>query len=189
MTEANPQKLSDAYHRARRSLGLYSALLLACLHRVAHHDDDLRLIWIDDIHLIAQRMSADEWRLFEQAAADRRVHAVCAKGISLARHYFHTALPHAMSPELDSRGGPDAHNSEAATAAFLDGRSRRIDILRSDLRALSRWGDRVRLLKEHAFPSAAYMRSKYAVSHRAWLPLLYGRRIVAGGWRWLRRVE
>ncbi len=40
-----------------RTLGLADALLLACLHRVAHHADEIQLLWLWDVHLLIQHAS------------------------------------------------------------------------------------------------------------------------------------
>ena len=57
----------------------------------------------------------------------------------------------------------------------------------ASLRGLTRWRDRVRLLREVAFPAPAYVlaRSEYQM---AWLttpllPYLYARRLVVGIWK------
>ena len=49
----------------------------------------------------------------------------------------------------------------------------------SNFRAL-KWSDRWTLLREHLFPPADYMMSKYGARHRAWLPVLYLKRIAGG---------
>ena len=69
------------------------ALLLACIHRVAHHHDIERLIWLYDIHLLREAMSADEHARFWRLAAERRVVAICERSIELADEWF-AAAPH-----------------------------------------------------------------------------------------------
>ena len=41
-------------------------------------------------------------------------------------------------------------------------------------------------MREHLFPSSAYMRQVYAPSSRLPLPVLYALRIVRGMWGWFR---
>jgi hypothetical protein len=63
----------------------------------------------------------------------------------------------------------------------------------ASLRGLPGWRDRLRLLREVAFPTTAYMRRAYGVEHQrfgaALLPALYLRRMVAGGWKVLTGVK
>ena len=52
------------------------ALFVACVHRVAHHDDAIDLLWLWDIHLLASRLSADpEFSLASLEAGTRALAA------------------------------------------------------------------------------------------------------------------
>ncbi len=56
------------------------ALLLACVHRAAHHDLSDELLWLYDIHLLAQRFIAGEWGDFVARASRSQVRvAVCRR--------------------------------------------------------------------------------------------------------------
>jgi hypothetical protein len=61
-----------------------------------------------------------------------------------------------------------------------------VDVLLSDVTALPDWRARARLVKEHVFPPAAYMREAYGISGRGWLPALYIWRFATGARRWFR---
>ena len=167
-----------------RGLGRVHALMLACVHRVAHHPADERLIWIHDIHLLSGSMSREEARALASLAVDRGVSAVCADGLAAAQRWFGTVLPEGLLDALTARprGEPEA------SAVFLRPDGSRAEELLSDLRALPDWPTRLRLLYEHAFPSPAYMSGMYMVSNRALLPALYAHRICRGAWKWFRRA-
>jgi putative nucleotidyltransferase-like protein len=154
------------------------ALLIACIHRAAHHRDAADLIWVYDIHLIASRLTEGEWRRFVDLAVDRKVSRLCARGLQLAADSFHTQIPDGVPDRLSGK--------REASAIYLRRDLRGVDRLAADLRAL---GPRraPRLLKEHLFPPASYMREKYGVQHAALVPALYAYRIVAGAAGWLRR--
>jgi putative nucleotidyltransferase-like protein len=154
------------------------ALLIACIHRAAHHQDADDLIWIYDIHLIASRLTGGEWERFVNLAVDRTVSRLCARGLQLAADRFHTQLPDGVRDRLS--------RTREASSIFLRRDLRGIDRLAADLRAV---GPRrvPRLLKEHLFPPASYMREKYGVQHAALMPAVYAYRIVAGAAGWLRR--
>jgi Uncharacterised nucleotidyltransferase len=155
------------------------ALMLSCIHRAAHHHDAPDLIWIYDIHLIAGRLDADAWARFAWLAADRQVSAICARGLALAQRHFHTPVPR----EWQQRSAPLRRRPLEPSAVLLRGDLRPVDRLRADLRALHR-RQRTRLLREHLFPPASYMRAKYGVRSRTLLPALYAYRMVAGAARW-----
>jgi hypothetical protein len=163
-----------------RTLSPADSLLLACLHRVAHHKDRLQLLWLWDIHLLASRMAAGEFQAFAAAALRARVGAVCAHSLAVAQECFRTAIPDDVTRRLvDATGEP--------SAVFVDRAMTPFDVARADLAALHGWRARVGLLREHLFPSPGYMRRKYADWPAALLPLAYVHRMIRGAPRWLRR--
>ena len=156
------------------------ALLLACIHRVAHHADTTYLLWLVDVHLLARSLTAADRNGFVALASAKRVRAVCARTLTLAQDAL-GGLDAAWIDSLASSGVV-----EEPTARFVGGRLRQVDILKSDLDATA-WGSRMQLLREHLFPPASYMRERYPGWPSLLLPLAYARRIVAGAPRWLRR--
>lgn len=159
------------------------ALLLACVHRVAHHHDSERLLWLCDIDLLRARMSDDEHARFWRRAADRRVLAVCARSIALAeeslgREPSHRAERYLSERELAQR---------EASRRFLDRRITYAGVTLANLRALP-WSARLRRLRQLAFPPAAFMRQSFPTRSRAALPWLYVYRGARGFARLFRRV-
>jgi hypothetical protein len=157
------------------------SLVIACAHRVAHHGDTDQLLWLFDIHLLARSLTAAERDEFTALVTARRLRAVAAKGLASAAGAF---------------GGIDAHwiavlqagpSTAEPSAVFLGGSMRRVDVLTADLAATARWRDRVRLLREHLFPAAAFMYERYGTHRAAALPILYAHRIVSGAPKWFRR--
>ena len=73
-----------------RGLGSVHALMLACVHRVAHHASNERLIWIYDIHVLTEALSPAEVAAFAALAVDRSVSAICADGLAAAHRWFRT---------------------------------------------------------------------------------------------------
>ena len=165
-----------------RGLSSVDALVLAAVHRIAHHFDSDHLIWLYDIDLIARSLTHDEWREFAALVRARKVAAVCQRSLQRAVDRFGTNVPAWVWTDLVSG---DAAEGER-TARYLARRTH-LGVVLDDLRTLSGWRDRWRLVREHAFPPAAYMRSVYAPSSAAPLPLLYARRLLRGGRKWLKK--
>ena len=195
---ANPQVFADliSYEELRAAavpipslgpgawgLGTIHALLIACVHRVAHHRDADRLIWLNDIQLLASRLSAAEWIAFDALSEARGVRQVCARSLDRTTAVFGDAWPLRPREQSHTRLMPE----ESATAAFLKPNRRYVEVVLGDLRALPSWRDRVRLLGQHVFPPAVYMRHRYAPTSSAPLPVLYLRRALHGAWKWLAR--
>jgi hypothetical protein len=168
--------------RGARGLSDRHALLVACIHRVAHHDNSDRLIWFYDIQLLATAMSAERREEVADVARAKHLGAVCASGITLALDRFRTEIPRGWVDRLRTNG-----RDAETTAAFLQDRRTKMHVLLSDFRVLRGWRPKLRLIQQHLFPPAAYIRRAYAVSHRSFLPLAYAYRIVRGVGKWVRR--
>jgi hypothetical protein len=160
------------------------ALLLACIHRVAHHHDIERLIWLYDIHLLRESMSADEHAHFWRRAADRRVVAICERSIELADEWFAASSRNRASDFLSESD----RNRDEPSAAFLDHGRTRGGVLNADLKALS-WRGRLQRVRELAFPPIGFMRQSFPLAPTAALPVLYIWRGVRGVMRLLRKVR
>jgi hypothetical protein len=166
-----------------RGLGRVHALVLACVHRVAHHADAPLLIWLYDIHLLASSMNAVEWREFATLATGRGVGAVCRRSLELSVERFATPVPAEVLSSA-ALGGADAHRTPAA--AYLR-QARRAAGMWWDFKLLPSWRDRARLARQHVFPPVEYMRDVYAPASGAPLAVLYARRAWRGARKWFGR--
>ena len=164
-----------------RTLAPADALLLACVHPVMHHRNAQPLLWMFDVHLLAAALSNEEFERFTERAIAKKVSAICAQQLWTAALKFGSPVPDAVIRRLTAGGGPEP------SAAYLErGRGWGNELLDS-LRGLPGWRDRLRLLREVAFPTAAYIRQAYGFERwpfgAALLPALYVHRIMAGGWK------
>ena len=165
-----------------RGLSQTHALLVACIHPAAHHRHAQRLIWQYDVHLLASRFTPADWDAFSAMALERQVTSVCRRTLDLVRQRFGTTVPDG------TLGRGAASPADRETAAYLSPGRRQIQDALSDFRALPTWSDRLRLVRQHLFPSAHYMRDVYAPASLAPLPVLYARRALRGARRWLMRT-
>jgi hypothetical protein len=138
------------------------ALLLACVHRVAHHQDSQKLIWLVDIDRLRMRMSAEEHERFWRLAHERRVAAVCAHSIATADEWLGRA------PKFMPSGIP----ADEPSRVFLDRDLRYGTRILADLRALP-WSARLARLWQLAFPPRAFMQQSFPARSRFALPWLY----------------
>lgn len=164
-----------------RTLAPADTLLLACVHRVAHHQDRVNLLWLWDVHLVASGLSAAGWEQFLAAAAAARVQAICARGLELAHECFGTSIPDAVLQTL----GAARHEP---AASFLGDGLRTVDVARADLAALTSWRRKLALVREHLCPPLAYMRVRYPGCPPVLLPFAYVHRAVRGAPKWFERM-
>lgn len=167
-----------------RALGRVDALLLACIHRVAHHHDSDRVIWLVDIALLRERMSRDEHRLFWRMAAEGRVVAVCERSIALADGWMPRPA-HDRAADYLSAG---ERGRKEASRVFLDRNITRGRVMVANLRALS-WRARMRRLWQLAFPPRSFVRHTLGTRSKAALPLLYVYRGARGVARLFRKAR
>jgi hypothetical protein len=151
-----------------RGLAPEHALLLACVHRVAHHHDSDRLIWLADIALLLRTMTADEHARFWRAARDHGALAICRRSVELAGAWA-GALPGAdparwLSAQDLARVEPSRVLLERDLAY---GR-----LLLANLAALPMRA-RVRRVRQLLFPPADYLRQALGAGP---LPVLWLRR-------------
>jgi hypothetical protein len=165
------------------TVGDAHALLLALVHRAGHHPGSREMLWIYDLHLLADRLTAVEMLRVEELAGSRGLSQIAADGLALARDWFGTAAADQAVGRLRHRA---AHQENAAV---IRGRWNQADLLRLELGALGTWRARGRLVREHLFPPASYMRARYGLRSNLLVPALYVWRALRGAPRWFRRRE
>lgn len=166
-----------------RCLDQVSALLLACIHRVAHHRDSDRLIWLVDIARLRDGLTREnEGELWRRAAAGRVI-AVCERSIALADDWMSRRRP----TGADDWVSAEERSSEEPSRVFLDRDITHGGLLAANLRALP-WRSRLERLWQLAFPPAAFMRQRFGPRSAASLPWLYVYRWIRGVGRLFRRA-
>lgn len=164
-----------------RTIASHMALILACAHKAAHHRSD-RLIWLLDIHLLAERLSPAAGEELRRLAREWRVSVLTRKGLLDA----HAAFRGERARDLAGPLGPDGASGEEHTAKFLGGAPTGARGVVGELRVL-RTGRRITFIRELLFPDRRYMRRRYAHRRRTPLAILYLERVVLGCVGWLRR--
>lgn len=155
------------------------ALAIACVHQVAHHLGQDRLLWMYDVHLLVESLEDIDADHFVHRSAERKMTRICQAVIGTAAGRFPSPRAAELVRRLGAAGGPEP------SAALIEARSP-LAAAFQDLRVQPRWSDRLHLAAGHLFPPAAYMRTAYAAGSRAPLLLLYLDRILRGIPRWVR---
>ena len=166
-----------------RGLSYVDALLLACIHRVAHHHDSDRLIWLVDIGLLRTRMSPAEHARFWRLAAEGRVVGVCERSIAVTDAWL-SAARHDLAEEYLSS---EERSREEPSRVFLDPGITHGGVMAASLRALP-WKARLERLWQVAFPPAGFIRERFGARHPLTLPWWYIYRGVRGVARLFRKA-
>ena len=158
------------------------ALVFSCVHRVAHHSRDARLIWTSDVARQASACTAEDVDGVVTRASAQGVAAICAQELETARAVWGGHTGAFAAPVIEALRVAGAR--EASRAFLAQGRGPAGDLW-LDLTALPAWGDRARLVAEHLFPPRAFMLRQPGATPRS-LPWRYARRILAGSFKWIR---
>ena len=168
---------------AAAGLGHVHALLLACLHRAIHrvspyysdgtaHFGGDRLVWLYDIHLLANAFRPDDWRAFADLARQKGLAEVCREGLEMTTARLGTAC------DRDALAALAAPGQTEPAAAYVA--SRRLAQIVRDLGAVPGMRKRLLFLREMLVPPADYLRMLYRHAQWQWLPWLYTRHVVDG---------
>jgi hypothetical protein len=163
------------------TLAPVDALLFACIHRIAHHNDSHLLIWLSDVKLLAERLSATEWEQFIELATRKQLMSVCRETLAAT-----AALLDGCGEGLRRFDGLERPGTPEPSAAYLGGVRSRLRSLALDVKGAAGAAAKLRLLAGHAFPDPAYMRNRYGATSRIGLVSAYAQRAAAGTWRTMR---
>jgi len=153
------------------------ALLLACLHRVTHHENSVRLVWLYDIALLAGGLSDKEWEQVRRIAFRKALCGVCATGIEMAASFFRCS-PRTFSQVATLHALGRKHDEPSL--AYLGARRGPLRRILLDARHTGSLPRTIQLLASHAFPDAAYMRRTYGARNPLSLARSYAYRAARG---------
>ena len=158
-----------------RTLALADALLFACLHRAGHaaEGEGNRLIWLYDIHLLCEALTANELEYFIGQARTHRVAALCLDALEQTQLRFHTRLSDTILSQLK-----DSSSQPEPSARYLQ--KSRLAQFKCNLALLPTTMDKLAYMGETLFPSQSYILTKYKTRNRLLLPLLYLHRFILG---------
>jgi hypothetical protein len=153
--------------------GPVHALLFACIHRVAHHEDSPNPLWLYDMKLLAEGFTERDWSRFWSLASEKRIVTVCSQGLRLTTRLV--AGPAAIGAHT-----PDEGDRREQSAAYIGGTGTPWRSFCLNVRGTTGFGAKARLLAAYAFPDQTYMRTAYETKDAAALTAAYVRRAVTG---------
>ncbi len=148
------------------------AFLLACMHRVNNLWPGIadRLIWLYDIHLLAESFTEQQWQTLIQLAENHSLCGPCLDGINKTHEFFKTAIPDSIHHRFKAGALKEGFNPKNAQIRW------RYKWLA--FRHLPSTTIRLRWLLQYVFPDIQYMRNRYHFKKNIYLPWFYGVRIV-----------
>ncbi len=159
------------------------AMLLACMHRathrnnpyyvdgVAHYDSD-RLIWLMDIHLLAEKFDAAGLESLLNAAHEKGLSVEVVESLKLAHACFGTVRLEDFLNSLPAQTRRETASEYLASSSIKQHWM--------DFAAIENLQGKLSFAAEHVFPPADYMRQKYPNAAAWQLPGLYLHRAFTG---------
>lgn len=156
------------------ALSTPDALLHALVHRVAHHNSTVDLLWLNDMRLLMSRMTTPDWELLATAAHGSRVCQIVLDGLHVLREVMDVAAPASIERDLAAvRGEP--------SAALLGGSLTELRLQWVNFRSLPGVRTKTAFIRAHLMPPDAELQkdaTQWPVSVR------YAIRAVRGLRKW-----
>lgn len=151
------------------------ALFVTAMHLVGNDrwGNGRKLIWLYDLLVLGRALDDDSWERVVDLASGKGLRTVARTALERTRAALGLQIPDRVSSALDVEEA-----RREVTAGYVDANHARA--LLTDLRAIPRPLDRVRLLLEHAFPQADYLRWRFGADRRVPVLRLHARRILEG---------
>lgn len=152
------------------------SVLIASLHRLGHHQNEERLTWLYDIHLLVGALNQNNWQQLCDKASDKKLAAITLDALRYCQHLFDTNIPSfAESALTKSASQPEP------SQLFLKRELSEWQIFAQDLKSLAGWQKKFYLVFESVFPNSDYVRQQMETDN---IVLAHYRRILRG----LRRI-
>jgi hypothetical protein len=148
------------------------ALVLACIHRIAHHARSPRQVWLDDIHRLCGMLDDQEWRVLSTLARTRGLGAAVTASLEDASAACGTHLPASVMQDLNAPGA-----TAPQVARFIARPRTRLGAALSDWRQLGT-RDRLTFIRDHVFPPPSYIRDRYEVTSAPAIAWMYIFRLI-----------
>ncbi|MCX5903368.1 MAG: nucleotidyltransferase family protein [Proteobacteria bacterium] len=156
------------------ALDMVDALVYASLHMLLHHTRDIRLSWIYDISMLAQKITAvGMWEEVKKRSADLGAVLAVRAALELAAFWTGLKLPEKYR---DVSAWPEPSEGEKKTFnQALKKQFRPYVLLKQYLSGAPTGGKKMMLLLQLIFPTPSYMRRNYSLDKKTFLPLMYCR--------------
>jgi hypothetical protein len=147
-------------------------LLISSLHRLGHHQNEERLTWLYDIHLLANSFVDSDWKHLVEQAKDKQLCAITLDALQHCECLLNTKIPDYVLTKL-LKGAQHSEPSKLFLQRDVPERT----LFWNDLKAMPSLSAKVSLLLETFIPSPGYIRQQMNTKYALWG---YLKRVIRG---------
>jgi hypothetical protein len=160
-------------------LGAEALLIHLCGHLALHHTSTGLLWWHDVAEVLTRHRDEIDWQVLLSRTSEYGLVLPVRSVLLRVADEWGAPVPLGVLRAL--RGMPESPAEQRIFAELTAGQRSPRQRFWSDLVSMSDWRQRWRFARTNLFPSPAYMRRRYAITHPLRVPLYYP-------YRWLRGV-
>lgn len=162
------------------------ALINAALHLIMHHNQDMRLIWVYDIALLARSLVVPEdWEMLQEKSSEWGARLAVEESLRLAQILTDLQLPKRFD-NFSTWPKPAMAELACLNNAMVKGENTKtlFELLKElYLSSSAKNFKKILYIFKLIFPDPGYMRHWYPQSNGLLLPLSYARR----WWKWVKK--
>lgn len=162
------QSLSDAWVQPDS----VENLLIAIVHRIGHHANEERLIWLYDMHLLMKSFNENNWQQLLISCQKKQLCAIALEAIQLCQRLFNTPTNKTVLDTLKLAKAKDEPSQFFLKRHYPEWRH-----LLHDMRGLTGYTQKSQYLMENIFPDKDYIRQQMGTGS---LTYAYVKRIILG---------
>ena len=149
-----------------------NSLIIAAIHRIGHHANEERLIWLYDIHLLCNTLNQKDWQTLLNITQQKQVTHITYEALSTCKKLLASNIPEEILQKMKR----EMTNPEPS-AFFLQRNLPEWKYFWHDMQGLDTTLEKIKLLGEHILPSRQYMMTRTGESN---LLSAYLKRLVNG---------
>lgn len=139
------------------------SILIASVHRAGHHNKEERIVWLYDIHLLANSLSENEWQQLCHKASTKQISAITLDALNACQTLLGTEVSNTVLQQL----GQSSEKDEPS-AIFLNRELPEWRYFWADLKSMPSLGSKFGFIRESSIPSPEYVRLKMNTSWASW---------------------
>lgn len=131
------------------------SIIIASLHRLGHHQNEERLTWLYDIHLLVESLTPHHWQKMLSKTASKQLSAITLDALKNCHLLFNTDIP---SEHLDALSAQS--QSPEPSQIFLQRDLSEWRYFLNDLNAMPNFSEKLGFIRETILPNSSYIREQ-----------------------------